>query len=585
MALLAATLVATTATPPAHAGDRDPQVPAAPAADDAPETAGPTDGTDITDANNDGFIGRRRLALEVDSCKRADGLDDAELLALASEHYKRGSVLYEQADFIAAIEEFVAAYCHKPDFLMLKNIAQSYERQVDYERAVAYLERYILEAPDEAIREREQQSARLQMLANLPARLKVATTPPGATVTLTGTTGINARGTANDEQPILVRGGTYTMTLTLPGYEPIEETVQPQIGQPYSYFFRLEPSKGLLRVSTTPSDARIFVDKRLVAIGSHIESLPIGRYSVTVERQGQISTTRSVEIREDETTDLPIEMVPLPKSGRRQLIVATSAGGLILGAGAFATVFQDEPLLASIGALVGGGLGFAGSYYGVDNDISVGKSSYLIGMTFIGAAEGATSAALFACDHTEQANGEYTQTCDDKVIAGAGLAAGIVGAGVGTLTADRFRLDAGDVALINSGAIWGSLTGGLLFAVFDDPRLDAPLILGGLNLGIAASAILAQSQQMSRGHVALIDLSGLAGIIAGVAMVDVVSQGERSERLPHFALGGMAIGLISGAYLTRNIDAPKTLTLKPGVTTNTDSTGATTTMAFVRGSF
>ena len=44
-------------------------------------------------------------------------------------------------------------------------------------------------------------------------------------------------------------------------------------------------------------------------------------------------------------------------------------------------------------------------------------------------------------------------------------------------------------------------------------------------------------------------------IVAGVALATAFPEddgGVSSERLQHFALGGMTVGLISGAFLTRN---------------------------------
>src|SRR5678816_3408252 len=152
--------------------------------------------------------------------------------------------MYVQGDFENAIEEFVAAYCDAPHPDMLKNIAQSYERLLDFEKAVAYFSRYILELPPDATELREQISFRVDVLSKLQARIQVATEPAGASVVLTSDTGTVAQGIANSEEPILVRKGTYEMRIELSGHEVVTRSIDVKIGQPYSYYFRLEPLKG-----------------------------------------------------------------------------------------------------------------------------------------------------------------------------------------------------------------------------------------------------------------------------------------------------------------------------------------------------
>jgi hypothetical protein len=528
-----------------------------------------------------GYIGRGTGTEEIDACRaeraeRDESPEDArERRARAAEHYDRGLALYEQGDYTGAIAEFVAAYCHEPSYLMYYNIAQSFERQVDYEKAVAYLERFILESPEEEEQTRERIAFRVQVLRNLPARIRVATVPPGVT----------ARGVSNEDEPLLVRKGTYQMTVEAEGHEPITESIEVAIGQPYSYYFRLEPLEGTVRIVTDPPDARIFVDQRLVALGSYVEALPIGRYTVTVEASERLPATRELEVTAGQQSSLRLELERLPRSGRRQLLVASTIGGGLFGGGAFTTVFGEDTLFAGLGGLAGVGIGFAGAYFGAPQDISVGSSSYLIGTTLIGAAQGLTVATLFACDEADDGG----EQCRGNVVAGASLAAGIGGLLFGTVTTGRFDLDAGDAALINSGALWGSVAGGLLYAAFDfDRRVRGPLLLAGLNLGLVAGGGLAARSEVSRGHVALVDLSGLAGMIAGVALVDVVEPGTRSERLPHFALAGMAVGLITGTYLTRNMDEPSAQplrTITPTAGAATDAAGNTSYSVGLGGSF
>ncbi len=550
-AVAIAVALVTAATAPAWADDGPGDKPV----DDPDLTAPPTDDEPVPAGRPDtGYIGGPTRTPEVNACRAPTDVAPAELRARASEHYQRGNTLYVQGDYDGAIEEFVAAYCDAPHYEMLKNIAQSFERELDYGKAVAYLSRYILEMPkdDPALAEQmEQISFRVQVLSNLPARVRVATVPPGARITLVGETGVNARGVAGDRKPLEVRKGSYELRVELEGYEPISEKIEVEIGQPYSYYFRLEPKRGTMRVIADPSGARIFVDKKLVGIGTYTERVPIGVHSVTVEADGRKPGGRRIEVTADRTSTVTIRLPHPARSGRRQLLVASTLSGSLFAGGAMTTVF-DDPRLGALGGLLGLGIGFGGGYYGVPSDIPVGQSSYIIGSTFIGAGEGLALSYFLACD--PQVTGDAR--CN-QIVGGATVAAGVAGLLWGAITADNFDLDAGDAALVNSGAQWGTVGGLLFVGAFDnDRRLYAPLGFAGLNLGLVAGSLLARRLDVSRGHVALIDLSGLAGMIAGVALVDVIQPGQRSDRLPHFALLGMTAGLITGGFLTRNMDEP-----------------------------
>src|SRR6266545_1101827 len=337
------------------------------------------------DGGTRGFVdGLSKGTDEVDRCRPRTGHTDKQLIERAGDHYDRGVVLYEQGDYQAAVREFVVAYCDKPHPSMFYNIGQAYERVLDFERAVAYFERFILES-DEKEPNRKRAAIRVDVLRSLPARILVATVPPGAEVTLAGETGVTARARANGVDPIEVRKGVYTMRVELPGHEPVVERVVAEIGRPYSYYFRLEPKKGVVRVAATPSDARIFLNDRLAGIGSYVETIPIGRYRLMVEAEGRPPRRQSLEVSAARTTDVVVNLPERPRSGRWELIIAS---GIVLGSasGTMAdTLFDQESVATSLISAGGVGVGFGAAYLGVPGDIPVGHSSYIIGSTIIGA--------------------------------------------------------------------------------------------------------------------------------------------------------------------------------------------------------
>lgn len=512
---------------------------------------------------------------EIDNCRKSAKLVGAAVKSKAGEHYQRGVMLYLQGDYEAAIDEFVLAYCLFPVPTVAKDIAQSFERLVQYEKAVAYLEIYI--RGEEDPEKRQAQSARVQVLRNLPARVRITTDPPGATVTLTSTSGVRRTGLTNSKEPLKLPHGRYAMVLNMTGHDPVEETIDVQIGQPYSFYYRLTPKKGTLRVVAVPANARIFINRRRVSPGTYIDQLPIGRYQVEVEADGRLPRTEEVEITADGHKNLPIELEKKPRSGRAELLVAAGVGGVVWGGGTLGAIFSEDTILGTVGGFVGLGLGFGSAYIGVPRDIPVGHSSYMVGSSLIGLSQGLLISSFLSCSSVDSGDGDFQREgCDSGVITGTTLAGGAAGLLLSALTAERLNLDAGDAAIINSSALWGSISGALLWLVFDnDVRLDEPLIFGGLNAGLLTGALLSTRYEVSRGHIALIDLSGLLGVLVGASFVDFADQDEGlSERVPHFSLLGMSVGLLTGAYLTRHMDEPSSLgSLRPSLGSARDADG------------
>jgi len=532
------------------------------------------------DGDRLGFEARlARETAEVESCQLDQGLAEEERLRRASEHFNRGRELYEQGNYGEAIREFAGAYCHEPHPAALKNIAQAFERQVEYEKAVAYLKRYILELPISDTQERERTSFRVRVLEGLPARIRVASLPEGASVTLSNDAGPVATARANDDAPLLVRSGEYTMRVEKSGYEPVEQRVTTEIGQPYSFYFRLERKTGTVRVSTNPPDARIFVDQKLVGLGTFTAPLPIGSYEIMVEKGNRPPVQSTFEVSAERATNLNISLPAVPRSGRREMLVASTLFGGFLAGGAFASVFDTDSPVAGLGALTGFGVGFLGAYFGVPDDIRVGRTSTMIGAGMWAATEATLITLLASCDERSTLDGGTTEDCaDDRVFFGVGTLAGVGGVLAAALLPERFEPSAGDAALMNSGAIWGLASGALLWSTFDEERKARdPLLLAGLNLGLVAGGVLASQVEISRRRVALIDLGGLAGLLTGVATAELSSEADTGvDRADHFALVGMAAGLIVSSVLTRNLDGPSLGNgLKAQVAPVRDSSGST----------
>jgi hypothetical protein len=530
----------------------------------------------------EGMIGRDRLKLEIDDCP-TNTLTSDELRKVGSEHYQRGEVLYAQGDYRGAVDELAAAYCLAPFYTILKDIGLAYERELEFEKAIAYLERYVTAVPRDAkpanacaIDPQEDKKAvlvRIQVLQKLEAKVRIDTEPTDSHITLASDdTGVTNRTTSGKEMKVL--GGHYTMTVEHAGFHTVSREIRAEIGKPYTFFERLQPVKGKLRVRVVPSDARLYLDRRPQGTGFFETELESGHYTLIAEAEGRVRVERPVEVLSDRQTDIAFELPPEPQTGRKQfLIYGVVAGGIVGGSLAGAQQNNFYTLLAGGG---GAAAGLAGAYFGTPDNLALGTSSLTITSSAIGAGVGLGTAALFTQDGNTGAP-----------VVGLGIAAGGT---LGYYLGEKWHVTPGDAAVINSGAIWGTVTGALLAVSFtsgstrangslplSDQRVAAGITMAGLAMGTTGGVLLQRYVTVSRAHAALIDTGGIVGIVAGLAGLQIYTRAAgvaspSDERTSNVALGGLAAGLVVAGVLTRQMDEQINLT----PTVGKSSSGITT---------
>jgi hypothetical protein len=538
--------------------------------DDAPE-----DRTDDT-----GFIGQKITKLEIDDCKHVDpSLGQDVLRKLASEHYQRGETLYIQGEYDNAVKELVTAYCLVPFYVVLKDIGQAYERSLEYEKAIGYLERYLSTMPADAKKlnacapdpqdDKEVIRRRIRVLQNLPSRVYVGTTPGGARITISDITGIKARAKAGEQ--ILIAGGTYDMQVELDNYVTYHEKIDVRIGKPYTFFVPLQPEKGTLSIQVTPPDARLYLDDRFVGVGRFDEKVPGGTYEIAAEAPDRERTTLKVQVIANQTKRELVEMEEIQQTGRRQLVIAAGIGGFV-GTGSLLFAIEDFGI-SGVAGLVGGGAGLVISYFALPRNLPLGTSNLAITTGAAGAVAGRMAAQIF--------------TGEDRYIAPVSGASLFLGAGLGYFAGQRTDVSVGDAALFNSAIVWGGMTGVLLSTALEPGRdIASGISLSGLGMGLVGGLLLTRNFEISRTHAVLIDLGGVSGLIGGLATKSLVypSDVNSTERLANFALGGMAIGLVVAGVLTRNMDEPE-VPVRATVGTATDASGTSTTTYGIEGTW
>ena len=477
--------------------------------------------------------------------------DDA---ADARASYEAAQRLYEDGEYERAIAEFEIAYQKKPHPNVLYNIGQAQERLLDYGASVRAFERYLHEAQSDDPR-RKLVENRLHVLRGLPARVSVTATPEHTRAQLRTHEG-KVVDTAETPHVFAVPAGDYELSLVQAGWDTERQAIHVDIGQPYFYQYRLQRTTAEAVIETLPSGARVFIDERLVGETPWRGRLDLGRHSLLVEYPEYPWHREALEVGSGAPVRRSIVLERPPRSGRTELVLGAMAyggvvGPLLVGALSGSTQFTQSGqgvLTLLLSSVAGIGAGFAGSFLTTRNGIPVGTSSILIGGTAFGTGMGAALAL-----------GLKTS---ERGIYGITLLGGAVGLSAATLVAHYAKLSAGDAALVNSGGLWATAGAALLAESipWNGARPDISkvgwFVLGGTAVGIAAGALCAKYLDRTRTEVAIVDLSGLVGTALGFALgyavgsnasgTDGFAQGSR------FALGGMALGLVSGAFISRS---------------------------------
>jgi hypothetical protein len=146
---------------------------------------------------------------------RADPAADADSVARARQHFRRGVQLYEEDDFRAALIEFNRAYQLAPNPAVLYNVGQSYYQLRDYAGALTTLERYMHEAAGQIADDRRAQvQTELQELRGRVAHVTVRSNVDGADLAIDDTPVDHAL----PHDPLLVGAGRHKLTASKRGY-------------------------------------------------------------------------------------------------------------------------------------------------------------------------------------------------------------------------------------------------------------------------------------------------------------------------------------------------------------------------------
>ena len=164
-----------------------------------------------------------------------------------------------------------------PFYTILKDIGQAYERELDYERAIALPRALRDERAEGRTRHRRVRDrsagrrtnviARINVLQNLRAKILVNTEPrrrDDHAVQRRGHRGPRPRRAKSSRCRAAATSCRSSATAT----SRTRRRSAPKIGKPYTIFAKLEPVERPLLVRVVPADARLFLDKRQVGTGA-----------------------------------------------------------------------------------------------------------------------------------------------------------------------------------------------------------------------------------------------------------------------------------------------------------------------------
>ena len=229
----------------------------------------------------------------------ADESTPDKALTAAKESFEAAQNLFVRGEYAAAAEKFLSAYEHKPYPAFLFNVAVSFEKSKQLEKAKQYFERYLEKDPNAS--DAAQVKLRLEVITQLLAPPAAPPPPPPPPPPPAGADGGAAPAPGGPD------GGAPTVTPSVP---PPAPSPPPAAIAPMPVLTEIE-TKGLVVIDSKPQGATIYLnDKRTGAFGKtpwqgSLESKPV---RLILESKGWKPEERSISPRSDKLIDVYIAL-------------------------------------------------------------------------------------------------------------------------------------------------------------------------------------------------------------------------------------------------------------------------------------
>ena len=225
--------------------------------------------------------------------------------------------------------------------------------------------------------------------------------------------------------------------------------------------------------------------------------------------------------------------------GRGRLVLWSSLYGIWLGIATDVLFDIDGDRALILAPLLGMGAGLGLSLAATSSyQVTVGEAWTII----TGLDYGSFNGALWAGG----------LDFSSKAIVGSAVATGIAAASIGVLVADAKSPSAGDIEVVRSSLLWGTVGGFLLtFVVAPDVSSESGLkaVAAAMDAGLLVGVGLANSFDLSRNRVLIIDAGAIAGGLATAGIAWLVAGSDNNVR----GLAGRRAGRHAGRHRRRRV--------------------------------
>jgi outer membrane receptor protein involved in Fe transport len=243
------------------------------------------------------------LALAAGAAHADDVADEADL------QFNLGAQAYQKADYLGALEHFLASNRLVANRNVEFNIARTYERLQKYPDAFRWYVRALAGENDPATRERIE--AALRGMAGNVAVLKVETDPPGARIFL-DRKDLGERGSS--PQRLGLGAGRHRVIAELAGYEDAESPpVDVRLGEETHLALRLARILGTVRVEGAEgSQVRLDSEDAPVSCVAPCDvAVPPGRHTLFAGRPGVQTATVLIDVSPRAVVTVRPQIIPL----------------------------------------------------------------------------------------------------------------------------------------------------------------------------------------------------------------------------------------------------------------------------------
>lgn len=536
-------------------------------------------------------------------------------------HYETGLELFYAREHAQALIEFQRAHEVKPRPATLFMMGQCEYLLGSLRQARDHYQAYLRESPGGEFVEVAKD--RIEAINRRPATLVINTVPDQVEVRLTpvapavppegGGAAAASASPISGQAPnnFSVPRGRWQVAVSKTNYLAQQVVVELEVAETKPLFFKLDPIPARLDIETVPAGATLYVNGNRARNPYHQDVAP-GRFEVFAEATDYEDRTEEFVLgpgdRRAFLAPHAFHLRYIQRSGRPELVAASSILGSLVGAGAVLTALGNKatnPNVSTAGLLVGGALagGLTGGLVAnrvVPSYIPDNRALFILGGMWVGALEGALTGMIVWESRTTSAMdprypelGSFRQRRDVSSAAFIGSLPGLaVGVTAGSLLSRRAPTY-GRVALIQSAAAGGAMSGmlgaaaigwnpfgwrrvvltpqpgGTARAELDVATNSSIPSLIGLNVGLGVGLLGAYLPDQSRygptwKRIGLIDLAAVAGLFAGgiagcvstddcVGAITADSSTSRARSSAGALLGG-TIGVLAGVLLTRDVD-------------------------------